>query len=129
VPDRRQVFSPGQVSYGQAWMMNWLNWMGPNTAVVPPGLTLEVTSITCNFFPSGGATVGRANIAGRDAPGLGTGNAVWYFQAIYVEPLKTVHLTFPDGLLLEEDGHVEIGFYDNGPGDIFVELHGALVLA
>ena len=129
MPDRRQVFSPTSVDLGQSQRASWLNWPVANTSVVPAGYTLEVTTITCNFFPSAGATLGRANISGRDAPDLGTGNAVWYFQALYVEPRRTLHLTFPDGLLVEENGHVAIGFYNEGPGTLFIELHGALVLA
>jgi hypothetical protein len=76
-------------------------------------------------------TVGRADIAGREGGTgtVGTGNAVWRLQAIYVEPYKTVHLTFPGGLSLKAGGHVELGFVIDGPGTIFVSANGKLVSA
>ena len=38
--------------------------------------------------------MGRVDIAGRDAAGIGTGTAMWRLQAVYAEPKKTVtHLS------------------------------------
>jgi hypothetical protein len=52
---------------------------------------------------------------------------MWRLQAVYAEAKKTVHLTFPKALRLEVDGHVEIGFVEEGPGTILVEANGVLV--
>jgi hypothetical protein len=52
---------------------------------------------------------------------------MWSLQAVYVEPKRTVHLTFPKALRLEAGGHVEVGFLDEGPGSILVEANGVLV--
>jgi hypothetical protein len=78
--------------------------------------------VTFNYFPAGGGSLGRADISGRDS----SGTAVWRLQIVYVEPKKTVHLTFPKGLMLLENGHVEIGFTSEGPGTIFVSVNGTL---
>ena len=121
----QQVFSEGEVDFGQYGVLFW-NWSGQNS-VVPANHTLEITSLTLNFFPTGSATVGRADIAGRDAPNKGTGNAVWRLQVVYVEPQKTVHLTFPMALKLKAGGHVEVGFVVDGPGKIFLSANGVLV--
>ena len=52
---------------------------------------------------------------------------MWRLQAVYAEPNKTVHLTFPKALSLEAGGHVEIGFVEEGPGAILVEANWVLV--
>src|SRR5712691_8442524 len=119
---QQQVFSEGEVDFGTAAQNLFWNWSGDNLHV-PPGRNLDVTTVTLNYFPKGtGGTVGRADLSGRDS----SGNAVWRVQIVYVEPKKTVHLTFPKGLQLEPGGHVEIGFTDDGPGTIFVSLNGSL---
>ena len=46
---------------------------------------------------------------------------------MYVEPKKTVRLTFPAALRLESGGYVEIGFTSEGPGTILVEANGQLI--
>lgn len=65
--------------------------------------------------------------AKREKYAIGTGTAKWRLQIVYVEPKKTVHLTFPKALRLEAGGHVEIGFVEEGPGMIVVEANGVLV--
>ena len=116
----QQVYSEQSVPFGTYQTFFW-NW-GGNNAVVPKGETLEITSATFNYFPAGGGTVGRADLTGRDA----NGSAVWRTQVVYVEPKKTVHLTFPASLRLDAGGHVEVGFTSEGPGSIFVSLNGQL---
>jgi hypothetical protein len=106
----------------------WVQGFGGSGSTVPPKHRLEITSLTLNFFPKQtGGVLGRADVSGRDAPGLGTGTAMWRLQVVYVEPNKTVQLIFPKALRLEAGGHVEIGFVDDGPGTILVEANGVLV--
>lgn len=38
-----------------------------------------------------------------------------------------MHLPIPGGLVVTENGDVLLGFADNGPGEISIELHGALI--
>jgi hypothetical protein len=123
----RQVYSSQEVGFGQYVKMFWVQGFGGDGSVVPPNHTLEVTALTLNFFPSGGGTLGRLDISGRNAPDLSTGTAMWRLQSIYLEPKKTVHLTFPIALRLESEGHLEIGFTSEGPGTILVEANGVLV--
>jgi hypothetical protein len=124
----QQVYSPQEVDFGSYVKMFWVQGFSGDGSVVPPHYTLEITTLTINFFPKGtGGTLGRLDIAGRDAPDLEAGTSVWRLQVVYVEPNKTVHLTFPKGLRLEAGGHVEIGFVDDGPGTILVEANGFLV--
>lgn len=115
-----QVFSEQLVNFGSYQTFFWA-WSG-NNSVVPLRKTLTITTATFSYFPSGGGTLGRADLIGRDA----NGNAVWRTQAVFLEPKKTLHLPFPAGLLLEEGGHVEVGFVNEGPGTIFVSLNGHL---
>jgi hypothetical protein len=116
----KQVYSEASVHFGESQTF-FSTWSGDNS-VVPPKKILKITSATFNYVPSEGGTVGRADVSGRDA----NGTAVWRTQIVYVEPKKTLHLTFPDGLLLEEGGHVEVNFFNDGPGAIFVSLNGHL---
>jgi hypothetical protein len=119
----QQVYSEAEVDFGQAdHQMHW-NWSGANNATVPPHYALEIGTITLNFFPASGGTLGRCDASGRDA----NGTAVWRVQIVYVEPQKTEHLPFPVPLRLGSGGHVEIGFTSNGPGTIFVTMNGRLV--
>jgi hypothetical protein len=123
-----QVYSPQEVDFGSYVKMFWVQGFPGDGSVVPPHHTLEITTLTLNYFPkTTGGTIGRADIAGRDSANLSTGTAIWRLQVVYVEPQKTVHLTFPKPLRLEAGGHVEIGFVDNGPGTILVEANGVLV--
>ncbi len=117
----QQVFSEVQVDFGKYGNFFW-NWGGDNSTV-PQKKVLVITTLTFNYFPSGGGTLGRADISGRDSKG----SAVWRLQVVYVEPKKTVHLTFPQGLRLEEGGHVELGFVNEGPGIIFASANGMLL--
>lgn len=124
----QQVYSPQEVDFGKYVKMFWVQGFGGDGSVVPADHTLEITTLTIDYFPKQtGGTLGRVDIAGRDAAGLGTGTAMWRLQAVYVEPKNTVHLTFPKALRLEAGGHVEIGFVDEGPGTILVEANGVLV--
>jgi len=91
-----QVFSEQEVDFGRTVKFFW-NWAAPNE-IVPPHRVLEIETLTLNYFPAGGGTIGRADIAGRDA----SNSAVWRVQIIYVEPKKTVHLPFPRGLRLSQ---------------------------
>jgi hypothetical protein len=116
----KQVFTEGGADFGNYQRLFW-NWAGDNSKV-PPKKVLDITSATFSYFPSGGGTVGRADLTGRDA----SGTAQWRVQIVYVEPKKTVHLTFPNSLSLEAGGYVEIGFVEDGPGKIFVSLNGKL---
>jgi hypothetical protein len=118
----QQVFSDASVDFGQAAQQLFWNWSG-DSGTVPPHQALEIGTITYNYFPSGGGTLGRCDASGRDA----NGNAVWRVQVVYVEPNKTKHLTFPVPLRLDAGGHVEIGFTSDGPGTIIVEMNGRLV--
>jgi hypothetical protein len=124
----KQVYSPSEVDFGKYVKMFWVRDFAGDGSVVPANHILEITTLTVNYFPGQtGGTLGRIDIAGRDAPDLETGNAVWRLQVVYVEPKKTLHLTFPNALRLEAGGHVEIGFVDEGPGAILVEANGVLV--
>jgi hypothetical protein len=116
----KQVYAAGEAVFGNYQTLSW-SWDGENSKV-PPQKVLDVTSATFSYFPSGCGTVGRADLAGREAGGA----VQWRLQAVYAEPKKTVHLTFPDSLSLDEGGYVEIGFTVDGPGTMFVELHGKL---
>ena len=123
----QQVFSEHSVVFGKYDKIFW-DWSGDNS-LVPNGNTLVITTLTLNYFPAKNGQVGRADIAGRigGSGAVGTGNAVWRVQIVYVEPKKTVHLVFPGGLNLEAGGHVEIGFVDDGPGEIFMSANGRLM--
>ena|ERR1700730_5578534 len=124
----KQVYSSSEVDFGKYVKMFWVQGFAGDGSVVPANHILEITMLTVNYFPGQtGGTLGRLDIAGRDAPDLETGNAVWRRQVVYVEPKKTLHLTFPNALRLEAGGHVEIGFVDEGPGAILVEANGVLV--
>jgi hypothetical protein len=123
-----QVCSTQEVDFGKYTKIFWPRGFAGDGSVVPPNHTLEITTLTLNYFPKAtGGTIGRADIAGRDSAGLATGNAIWRCQIVYVESHKTVHLTFPKALRLEAGGHVEIGFVDSGPGTISVDVNGVLV--
>ena len=123
-----QVYSSQEVDFGSYAKLFWVQGFDGDNSVVPAHRTLEVTTLTLNFFPKDtGGTLGRADISGRDAADLGTGTAMWRVQVVYVEPKKTVHLTFPKPLRLEAGGHVEIGFTSEGPGTISVDANGVLV--
>jgi hypothetical protein len=123
-----QVYSPQSVDFGGYVKMFWVQDFTGDGSVVPEGYTLKISTLTLNFFPGNTAgTLGRADIAGRDAADLSTGTAVWRIQTVYIEPKRTVHLTFPGSLRLESGGHVEIGFVDEGPGSILVEANGVLI--
>lgn len=117
----QQVFSEHEQEFGGYSNLFW-NWSAPNNSVVPPKKILKITTLTLNCFAKGG-TVGRADISGRDS----NGSAVWRLQIVYVEPLKTVHLPFPNALRLDEGGRVELGFVNDGPGTIFISANGRLV--
>ena len=119
----QQVCSEQVVAFGRYETLFW-NWSGDNSKV-PANFVLEIGAITLNYFPTAGGYLGRADVAGRDA----ANTAVWRTQIVYVEPKKTVHLAFPTALRLEADGHVEIGFVSEGPGEIFISLNGILVPA
>ena len=124
----QQVYSSQEVDFGGYVKMFWVQGFGGDGSVVPANHTLEITTLTVNFFPKQtGGTLGRTDISGRDTPDLGTGTTMWRLQVVYVEPKKTVHLTFPKALRLEAGGHVEIGFAEEGPGTISVEANGVLV--
>jgi hypothetical protein len=124
----QQVYSPTQIDFGNNVRMSWVQGFPGDGSVVPANHTLEITTLTLNYFPAQtGGTLGRVNISGRDAPDLENGTAMWSLQAVYVEPKRTVHLTFPKALRLEAGGHVEVGFLDEGPGSILVEANGVLV--
>jgi hypothetical protein len=116
-----QVFSEQEVNFGGTVHFFW-NWSNPND-IVPQQRILEIETLTLNYFPTGGGTVGRADVAGRNASNA----AVWRVQVVYVEPKKTVHLTFPRGLRLDAGGHVELSFTSDGPGTILVSANGILV--
>lgn len=123
-----QVYSSQEVDFGSYAKLFWVQGFDGDNSVVPANRTLEITTLTLNFFPKDTAgTLGRADISGRDTADLGTGTAMWRVQIVYVEPKKTVHLTFPNPLRLEAGGHVEIGFTSEGPGTITVDANGVLV--
>ena len=116
-----QVYSEQEVDFGGTVSFFW-NWTNPNDKV-PQQRILEIETLTLNYFPAGAGTVGRADVAGRDA----SNSAVWRVQIVYVEPKKTVHLPFPRGLRLAAGGHVELSFTSDGPGKIFASANGVLV--
>jgi hypothetical protein len=118
----QQVYSEVEAFFGKLNAQLVWPWSAPSN-VVPPNKILEITTLTLNYFPDGGGTVGRADIAGRDL----NGTAVWRLQIVYVDPKKTVHLPFPKALRLEEGGYVEIGFVHDGPGTIFMSANGTLL--
>ena len=122
-----QVYSPGEVEFGNIVKLVWVRGFPGDGGTVPPNHVLNITSISLNFFPEGTAVVGRANLSGRDGPDVGTGSTVWGLQIVYVDPKKTMHLTFPNPLRLEAGGHVELAFLDDGPGTITVDVNGVLV--
>ena len=117
----QQVYSEASVDFGSYRKLFW-GWSGDNS-VVPQNTILEITTLTFSYFPSGGGTVGRADVIGRDS----SGTAMWRVQIVYVEPKKTVHLVFPKGVRLEASGYVEIGFVNDGPGTIFMSANGMLL--
>jgi hypothetical protein len=120
----KQVYSSQAVDFGNYAKLFWIQGFDGDGSVVPAHRTLEVTTLTLNYFPKDtGGILGRADISGRDA----AGTAIWRAQIVYVEPKKTVHLTFPKPLRLEAGGHVEIGFTSEGPGTITVDANGELV--
>jgi hypothetical protein len=123
----QQVYSSQEVTFGNYVKMFWVQGFDVDGSVVPPHKTLEITSLTLNFFPAGGGIIGRLDITGRDTADLSTGTAMWRLQAVYVQPKQTVHLTFPTALRLRAGGHVEIGFTSEGPGTILAEANGVLV--
>jgi|GEM_PF-2854070 len=124
----QQVYSAQEVDFGNYEKLFWVQGFGADGSTVPDHYTLEIATLTINYFPKDtGGTLGRLDISRRDTPDLGTGTAMWRIQAIYVEPHKTLHLPFPKTLRLEAGGHVEIGFVDDGPGTILVEANGVLV--
>ena len=114
-----QICSEVQRAYG-GYMQVPFPW---GTNKVPAQKILEIHTITLNYFPSGSGTLGRADLIGRDA----NGNAAWRLQVVYVKPHETRHLTFPKGLRLEAGGFVELGFIQEGPGDIFASFNGVLL--
>jgi len=118
-----QVYSSQEVTFGHIVKMYWVQGFGSDALTVPPNKTLEITTLTVNFFASSVGTIGRADICGRNA----AGTSMWRLQGVYAEPKKTVHLTFPAALRLEAGGYVEIGFTSEGPGTIFVEANGQLI--
>ena len=119
----QQVYSPQEVTFGNYVRMFWVQGFAGDGSVVPPHKTLEISTLTLNFFPSSAGTIGRLDVSGRNE----AGTAMWRLQAVYVEPKKTVHLTFPTALRLESGGHVELGFTSDGPGTILVDANGLLV--
>ncbi len=88
---------------------------------VPVRRFLDIYSATLTYFPAEGGTIVKVGLDGRDV----NGNAVWRLQAIYLEPQKTMHMTFPNGLRLPTGGHVEI-FCSEGTGSVYVDLNGRL---
>ena len=121
---QEQVNSQCSVDFGGYTTCHWVRGGGTGFTFVPNKMTLEITSATFAYFPAVGGTVGRADLAGRDSGGT----AVWRTQIVYIEPKKTVHLTFPvGGLRLDAGGHVEMGFVSDGPGTIFLSVNGQLL--
>ena len=117
----RQVYSAAAVAFDNYENLSW-NWTGASD-LVPRRTILDITALTLAYVPQGEGTVGRADITGRNS----NKTAVWRLQIVYVEPKKTVHLPFPLALRLEEGGHVEIGFVNDGPGSISLSANGRLV--
>ncbi len=122
-----QVYSAADVPFGRYVALDWVQGF-PTGSIVPADQTLEITTLTVNYFPEDtGGTLGRLDISGRNSAQVGTGTAIWRLQILYVEPHKTLVLTFPRPLRLQAGGHVEAGFIKEGPGMIFVEANGDLV--
>lgn len=115
-----QITTSGSVDFGNSSTLSW-NW-GGDSSRVPQGMLLVISTLTFNFFPVGTGTIGRADIAGRDSGG----DSVWRLGVVYVEPRKTIHLPFPDGLRLESGGRVELAFTSEGPGTITVDVNAIL---
>jgi hypothetical protein len=114
----QQIYSEVEAFFGKPYTkLSWGQFVD-----VPPKKRLEITTLTLNYFPDSGGTVGRADVCGRDV----NNNAVWRLQIVYVEPHKTVHLAFPKALTLEAGGYAEIGFVVDGPGTIFISANGTL---
>ena len=119
MPERQVTSFPILISSGLHGTLGW-NWPGINHVNVPPNTRLIVSTLTLNFFPHVDGVVGAADIRGVD-PAYFIG---WQVGA-YVEPKKTLHLTFPHGLRLRQGSHVEIMSYD-GPGSIYLNANGIL---
>jgi hypothetical protein len=118
----RPAYSAGTVKKGVAGeKLNW-NWEGTNSVVLV-GSALEVTGASFAYFPEREGFVGRADFVGRDA----NGSAVWRFQTLYVEPRRSLILSWPTGLRVEAGGSVHIGFTSEGPGTITVDVVGRLI--
>lgn|SRR5512139_1801098 len=117
---QEQVHSQASVTYASYTRLYW-SFGGDGT--VPHGKHLVITNATFAYFPTGDGTVGRVDFAGREAD-----SAVFRLQVIYVEPKKTLYLSFPGGLILNEGGYAEIGApYPGDEGTIFVSVNGHLV--
>jgi hypothetical protein len=101
-----QVWTEYAAQYGDAPGKPW--WMRPANGQfqeVPAGEVLKVYTATLSYLPeSPNGKIGRADVCGRDA----AGTAIWRLQIVYVEPQRTVHLTFPQGLLVGPGGWVEV---------------------
>src|SRR6516165_10395171 len=90
VMPQQQVYSAQEVDFGNYIKMFSAQGFAGDGSVVPANHTLEITTLTINYFPKQtGGTLGRVDIAGRDAAGIGTGAAMWRLQAVYAEPKKT----------------------------------------
>ena len=107
---KQQVFSEQEVGFGIAGQKLFWSWAGDNSTV-PPDSILDVTTATFSYFPTNNGSVGRADLCGRNSGN----NAVWRLQIVYVEPQRTVHLTFPQGLLIGPGGWVEV--FPSADGD------------
>jgi hypothetical protein len=118
----RQVWTAAEVNFGQAEERTFWSWDGDN-GTVPPNQTLEVASVLLNYFPSGGGSIGRCEVVGRDV----AGSSQWRLDIVYVRPQETTHLTFPMPLRLDAGGHVELGFTSEGPGAVTATINGRLV--
>jgi hypothetical protein len=101
---------------------------------VPAGELLRIYTATLSYLPEDPkATIGRADLAGRNA----AGSAIWRLQIVYVEPQRTLHLTFPQGLTVGAGGWVEVfasadgdaSPHPTGPGEIWVSFTAALEAA
>jgi hypothetical protein len=117
------VYSDAQVDFGNNITLQFYVSGGNLINAVPPNKILDIATLTLNYFPIPKGTVGRADIAGRNS----SNNAVWRLQIVYVEPMKTLHLPFPNALRLEAGGYVQIGFINDGPGSISISANGRLV--
>jgi hypothetical protein len=54
----QQVYSEVEAFFGKQYAKLFWPWSAPNN-VVPPNKILEITTLTLNYFPDGGGTVGR----------------------------------------------------------------------